>query len=75
VEVLLYTILILALDGSEFMRGMAGKTRRDKIRNTHIRGELKMKEIQNQTERSRLRWYEDVKKIEEHRIPKKDYWK
>jgi hypothetical protein len=39
----------------EFLRGAVGKTRRDRIRNTHIRGELKMEEIQNQIERRRLR--------------------
>jgi hypothetical protein len=30
VKVLLHTVLILALDGSEFVRGMARKTRTEK---------------------------------------------
>jgi hypothetical protein len=32
--------------------GIVGKTRRDRIRNTYIRGELKMEEMQNKIERS-----------------------
>jgi hypothetical protein len=34
----------------KFLRAIVGKTRRDRIRNTYIRGELKMEEIQNQIE-------------------------
>jgi uncharacterized Fe-S cluster-containing protein len=40
----------------KFLRGIVGKTRTDRIRNTYIRGELKIEEIQNKTERSKLRW-------------------
>jgi hypothetical protein len=47
---------------------------RDRIRNIHIRVELKMEEIQNQIEESRLRWSGHVKRMEKHRI-RKDYWK
>jgi hypothetical protein len=32
----------------KFLRGIVGKTRRERIRNTYITGELKMEEIQNQ---------------------------
>jgi hypothetical protein len=39
----------------KFPRALVGKTRRDRIRNTYIRGELKMEEIQNHIKRSRLR--------------------
>jgi hypothetical protein len=52
----------------KFLRATVGKTRRDRIRNTYIRGKLKMEEIQNQIERSRLRWYGHVKRMDEHRI-------
>jgi hypothetical protein len=39
----------------EFLRGILGKTRRDRIRNTLSRGELKKERIWNQTEESRAR--------------------
>jgi hypothetical protein len=63
-----------------FSSGTMGKTKRDRIRNTYIRGELKMKEIQNQIEESRLRWFGHVERLDEHRIPKmitgnEDEWK
>jgi hypothetical protein len=45
----------------KFLKGAVGKTRRGKIRNTYIRGEIKMEETQNQIERSRLRWFGHVK--------------
>jgi hypothetical protein len=32
----------------KFLSGRVGKTKRERIRNTYIRGELKMEEIQNQ---------------------------
>jgi hypothetical protein len=56
------------------------KTRSDRISNTHIRGELKMEEIQNQIDESRLRWSGHVKSVDEYRMPKKiigteDEWK
>jgi hypothetical protein len=54
----------------KFLRVIVGKTRRHRIINTYIRGELKMERIQNQTERSRLRWSGHVKRMDEHRIPK-----
>jgi hypothetical protein len=55
----------------KFLRGTVGKTRRDRIRNTYIRGQLKMEQIQNQIEESRLRWFGHVKRMDEHRIPKR----
>jgi hypothetical protein len=39
----------------KFVRAIVGKTRRKRIRNTYIRGELKMEGIQNRIEESRLR--------------------
>jgi hypothetical protein len=38
-----------------------GKSRRDRIRNTYIRGELITEEIQNHIERSGLRCFGHVK--------------
>jgi hypothetical protein len=63
-----------------FWSGIMRKTRRDRIRNIHIWGELKMEEIQNQIEESRLKWFGHVKRMDEHRISKKiigneDEWK
>jgi hypothetical protein len=58
----------------KFLRATVEKTRRDRIRNTYIRGQLKMEEIQNQIEESRLRWFGHVKRMDEHGIPKR-YWK
>jgi hypothetical protein len=52
----------------KFLRAVVGKARRNRIRNTHIRGELRMEEIQNQTERSRLRWFGHVRRMDEHKI-------
>jgi hypothetical protein len=55
----------------KFLRAIVGKTRRERIRNTYIRGQLKMEEIQNQIEESRLRWLVGyVKKKDKHRILK-----
>jgi hypothetical protein len=60
----------LQADEMKFLRRIVGKTRRqERIRNIYIRGELKMEEIQNQIEGSRLRWFGHVKRMDEHRIP------
>jgi hypothetical protein len=48
-----------------------GKTRRDRIINTYIMRELKMEEIQNQIEESRLRWFGQVRRMDEHGILKR----
>jgi hypothetical protein len=40
------------------------------LENTYVRGELKIEEIQNHIEESRLRWFGHVKRMDEHRIPK-----
>jgi hypothetical protein len=58
----------------KFLRGMVGKTMRNRIRNTYIREELKMEEIQNQIKRSRFRWLGHVTRMDEHSMPKR-YWK
>ena len=41
----------------KFLIGILGKTRRDKIRNTVIREELKIEEIKRDIEKIRLQWY------------------
>jgi hypothetical protein len=59
-----------------FLRGIVVKTRRDRIRNTHVGGGgLKMEEIQNQMKRSRLRWFGHIKKEWMSIEYQDDYWK
>jgi hypothetical protein len=41
------------------------------MRNTNIRGELKMEEIKNQTDRHKLRLFGHVPRMDGHGIPKK----
>jgi hypothetical protein len=48
-----------------------GKTKRDRIKNTHIREKLGMKDIQIQIKGNRLRWFRHVKRMDKHRIPKR----
>jgi hypothetical protein len=38
----------------KFLRAIMGKTKRDRIRNVHIREEVRMEDIQNQIEGNRL---------------------
>ena len=53
------------------LRWECGLTRRDKVRNEHIRGTLKITPISNKVKESRLRWYGHVKRREaEHPIRK-----
>jgi hypothetical protein len=47
-----------------------GKTKSNRIRNAHIREELRMEDIQNQTEGNRFRRFGHAKRMDEHRIPK-----
>jgi hypothetical protein len=54
----------------KILRAIMEKTKRDRIRNAYIREELRKKDIQNQTEGNRLRWYRHIKRIVEHRLPK-----
>jgi hypothetical protein len=56
----------------KFLRGILGKTRRDKIRNNDIREQLKVYEIKHDMERNRLKWYGHVMRKADERIPKKD---
>lgn len=68
-KVLLYTAetwtCTKRLDGKQaaemkLLRAVVRKTRRDRIGNTYIRGELKMEETQNQIMRSKLRRFGHV---------------
>jgi hypothetical protein len=54
----------------KFLRGILGKTRRDKIRNNDIREQLKVDEIKHDMERNRLKWYGHVMRMADERIPK-----
>ena len=44
----------------KMLRWMCGVTRLDKIRNTHIRGSLGVRDISEKLQESRLRWYGHV---------------
>jgi hypothetical protein len=56
----------------EILKANNGKDQeRERIRNAPIREELRMGDIQNQIEGSRLRWFGHVKRKDEHRIPKR----
>jgi hypothetical protein len=54
----------------KFLRAIMGKTKSDRIRNAHIREELRMKDTENQIEGNRLKWFGYVKRMDEHRICK-----
>jgi hypothetical protein len=53
----------------KFLRGILGKTRRDKITNDN-REQLKV-DIKNDMERNRLKWYGHIMCIADERIPKR----
>jgi hypothetical protein len=55
-----------------------GKIKTYTTRNAPMHPEdLRMEDIHNQIEGKRLRWFRQVKRMDEHRIPKKkkNYWK
>ena len=53
-----------------------GLTRRDRIRNTTVRAELQVTPLLEEIERSRLRWYGQVMRMEEDKQPKRYFmWK
>jgi hypothetical protein len=41
----------------KFFRAIMGKTKRDRIKNAHIREELRMEDIQNQIKGNRVRCF------------------
>jgi hypothetical protein len=55
----------------EFLRAIMGKIKRDRIRNAHMREELRMEDVQNQTAINRLRWFGHVIRMNEHKMPKR----
>ena len=54
----------------KFLRKIAGKTRRDKVRNTKIRESLNTKTLLERIEKNRLRWYGHVQRMKDERIPR-----
>ena len=52
------------------LRLIKGVTRWDRIRNEDIRRELRVTSINEVVERNRLRWYEQVMRMEEERLPR-----
>jgi hypothetical protein len=55
----------------KLLRAIMQKSKRDRIKNAHIREELRMENIQNRIEGKRLRWFRHAKRMDEHRIPKR----
>jgi hypothetical protein len=55
----------------KFFRAIMGKTKRDRIRNAHIRDELRMEELQNQIKGKRLLMVRTCQKNDGHRIQKR----
>uniref|UniRef100_A0A8D8R1Q5 Uncharacterized protein n=1 Tax=Cacopsylla melanoneura TaxID=428564 RepID=A0A8D8R1Q5_9HEMI len=54
----------------KFIRSIVGKTRRDRIRNEEIRRSVDVEKLQDKIERSRLKWYGHMQRMNEERIPK-----
>jgi hypothetical protein len=57
---------------TKFLRGILGKTRRDKIRNNDSKEQLKADDTGHDMERNRVKWYGHVMRMADERIPKKD---
>ena len=55
----------------KFLRGVKNITKRDRIRSTSIREELKQPELFQNIEKKQLQWYGHVTRMEENRIPKR----
>ena len=55
----------------KFLRRISNKTKRDLVRNTKIREDLKIKPINDQIATSQLKWYGHVKRMEDRRIPRR----
>jgi hypothetical protein len=54
----------------KYLRKVVGKTRRDQIRNTKIRSQLKQESVEVLVEKITLRWYGHAVRMELERRPK-----
>uniref|UniRef100_A0A8D8UV89 Endonuclease-reverse transcriptase n=1 Tax=Cacopsylla melanoneura TaxID=428564 RepID=A0A8D8UV89_9HEMI len=57
----------------KFLRSIAGKTRRDRVRNTDIRRTLKIECLEETMRNRRLRWFGHMKRMSSERLPRKMY--
>jgi hypothetical protein len=56
-----------------FVRKIQGKMRRDRIRNKIIHEIVRVQSVQEYVERSQLRWYGHVNRMDDKRIVKRVY--
>lgn len=54
----------------KFLRNVAGKTRRDKVRNHTIRKTLKVPPLESRLEQGQLRWFGHLNRMNNDRVPK-----
>ena len=55
----------------KYLRRVAGKTRRDRVRNNIIREEVGQTAIQEHIKKKELRWFGHLNRLDENRIPRK----
>ena len=54
----------------KFLRRSIGKTKRDKIRNTRIREQVKTESIESKVDKNKLRWFGHINRMDNNKIPK-----